>query len=178
MEAHQQSGQRIQQPVTQVWDAQSAAREQHAIRQRIVEVPGDDEPIRLVVAASHQCNGFDRRQAGLGHLLQQFELATGEAIRKLLHDVRRVAELEQPHDVAVQPADFVQSRKGPVVEAGGERPRDDLGVLGWLGQLQLHRAAARIGCFGAAGGASGGGTSWRRKATRNSAASANGPPET
>ena len=78
-------------------------------------------PVRSVTTATT----IDRRQAVLDQAAQQPVLAQGEVVGQLLDDVGRavavVAQLDEPHDVAVQPEHAVHVRQVPVVEVGGER---------------------------------------------------------
>ena len=56
------------------------------------------------------------------------------------YDVRLPSspELDQPHDVAVQPEHAVDVGQVPLVEVDGERQRPDVGVVGGIGELQPH----------------------------------------
>ena len=100
-------------------------------------------PVRSVTTATT----IGRRQAVVGELAQQPVLALGEAVGQLLDDVRRPValrpELDEAHDVAVQPEHAVHVRQVPVVEVGGERQQPEVRVVRRIGELQPHRPRIR-----------------------------------
>ena len=91
----------------------------------------------------------DRRQAVLDEAAQQAVLPPGQVVGQLLDDVGRalgaLAELDEPHDVAVQAEHAVHVRQVPVVEVGGERQRPEVRMVRRIGELQAHTAILAAG---------------------------------
>ena len=81
--------------------------QQPPVRERVVEVPRDQEAVAPARAFGHGSDDVHGREPILGEAPQQTVLPLDEVVGQLLDDVRRavaaVAELDEPDDVAVQP---------------------------------------------------------------------------
>ena len=138
MQPDQQAGQRIEQPLAEVRDVHATSRQQDAVGEGVVDVAGDQQAVHVSFTLDDNTHDLGRRHPGVAELAQQAPLALGQVVGQLFDDVRRVAALDQAHDVPVQPNDLVQARDRPLAEWVGERPMDQRRVLARLGDLQPH----------------------------------------
>ena len=151
MQPHEQADQRIQQPIAEVRDGQAAARQQGAVRERVVEVARDEQPVSAARAVGDDGDDRRRREPILGETAQEAVLAQGKAVGQLLDHVGSAvsvgAELHELDDMAVQPEHGVDVRQVPVLEIDAERQRPDVGMVSRVGELQPHaRQSAVTGC--------------------------------
>ena len=121
---------------------QAAARQQRTVRQRVVEVAGDEQAVTVAGSLRHGGHDIDGWQVVLGEATQQPVLAENEVVGQLLDDVGtaalRLAELDEADDVAVQAGHLVDARQRPLGEVGAERQQAEIGVLGGRGELKAH----------------------------------------
>ena len=138
MQPHEQADQRVQQSIAEVRDGQSAARQQAAVRQRVVEVARDEEPVAAARAVGDDGDDGRRREPILGEAAQEAVLAQRKAVGQLLDHVGRAvavgAELDQLDDMAVQTEHRMDVGQIPLVEVDGERQRPHVGVVGRIGR--------------------------------------------
>ena len=106
----------VEQLVAQVRDA--AACEERAKRQRVVEVPRDEDRLQVVASSSRNPDDLDD-----GHLLllegpKQAVLAPGERLRNLLQRVQRAVVLDEAHDVPADATHDLDETLGRPVASG------------------------------------------------------------
>ena len=133
VKAHEQPDEGVEESLAEVGDAQSTARQQRSVRQRVVEVAGDEQAVTFTGPLGHCSYDVDGRQVVLGEATQEPVLAQDEMIGQLLDDVRPAAltfaELDETNDVAVQSGHLVNARQRPIGEVGAERQQAEVGVL-------------------------------------------------
>ena len=145
VEADEQPDEGVEEALAEIRDAQAAARQQRAVRQRVVEVAGDEQAVSFAGPFGDGGDDVDGRQLVLVEAAQQPVLAEHEVIGKFLDDVGPAAvplpQLDEADDVAVQPGHLVDARQRPLGEVGAEREQTEVGMLRGRGELQAHRSA-------------------------------------
>ena len=123
VEPHEQADEGVEQAVAEVRDRQPAPRQQRAVRQRVVEVAGDQQAV--AVAGALGDDGDDDRPSAGGprraprsRRYSRWARWSGSSLTTYDVRWRAVAELDEPHDVAVQAEHAVHVRQVPVVEVG------------------------------------------------------------
>ena len=137
MDPGEQHDERVQQAVAEVGDLEPAPHQQRAVRQRVVDVAGDHQPL-ADGALRHDRHHLRSGEAALGDRPQQPVLAVGEVVGQLLHDVAHAGQLDQLDDVAVETDHAVHVGQRPVLEPLVERKLGDPGVLRGPGNLDAH----------------------------------------
>ena len=144
MQARKQLGKRVQQVRAQVGDA--AAREENAIRQRVVEMTRDQRRVELVAARGDDPDRLDDRQTLSLEAPQQRPLAPGRALGELLDGVERAVVFEEADDVAADPTDQRdEALRLPVLERGAPGQVEEARVARARDQLEGRAQAASVG---------------------------------
>ena len=133
----QQHDERVEHPVAEIGDLEPATHQQRAIRQRVVEVAGDDDAL-ADGSLGDDGDHLGGRETVFGDLPQESVLAIGEVVGQLLDDVRDALEFDQLHDVTVQAEHAVEVGHLPVLEPPVERQLGQGGVFGRPGHLDSH----------------------------------------
>ncbi len=102
VQAREQLDERVQEVRAQVGDA--GAREQSAVGQGVVEVPGDQDRVEIVAPRGHDPDGLDDGERLSLQAAEERPLAPGGALRQLLDRVQRAVVLDEANDMAADPA--------------------------------------------------------------------------
>ena len=157
VEADEQLRARVEQPPAQVGHA--AAGEEGPERQRVVEVPRDQDRVEVAAALGDDADGLDDRHLVGGERAEQPVLAPGELDRQLLERVQlrpeRAVVLDEANDVAVDPAhDLDEALVLPLGERLVPGQVEEVRVAGARDQLQPGGQLSRRGARGRASGTS------------------------
>ncbi len=144
MQAREQLGKRVQQVRTQVGNA--AAREENAIRQRVVEMTRDQRCVEVAAARGDDPDRLDDRQTLPLEPAQQRPLAPGRALGELLDGIQRTVVFEEADDVAADPADDRdEALRLPLLEWGTPGQVEKARVARAGDQLEGRAQAASVG---------------------------------
>ena len=138
VEAHEQLRQPVEQARAQIGDA--VRPEQRAVREREVEVTGDQDGLEVARASAHDADDLDDGDRLVGQPPQEAVLAPGEPLRQLLERVDGAVVVDEPNDVAADPAhDLDEALVLPALERLLPRQVEEVRMPRAREQLQLGR---------------------------------------
>jgi hypothetical protein len=144
MQACEQLGECVQEVRAQVGNA--AAREEHPIRERVVEMTCDQRRVELAAARGDDADRLDDRQTLPLQASQQRPFAPRRTLGELLDCVERAVVFEEADDVAADPTDQCdEALRLPVLEWGAPGQVEEARMARACDQLEGRAQAASVG---------------------------------